>query len=368
MSYNGWYGDYYFHYGEMMIDRVITDKGNHYYLDNHGKYIHNGWYQRYNDWLYADAYGALCYDEWLQLGDAWYYFNDYYMLRDGIGYIDAEDKYAKFDEYGRFIGYVDGYGDEELPTGTANSWANINGKWYYYNSTGTMVTDKTLYLNGYWYAFDYEGAMVADRLYTPEYYENSFYYYTSSGARLEAPNQWKLINGNWYYFGADSSVVLGWINISGTSYYINLNCEYDENTDEENWYCEMYTGYHLINGKVYYFNAGGDLWGEYVGNGWLQLDDGSFVYFKDGELLKNGIYNINGTDYYFTYDGTLLTNGHSYINGTYVYASESGALYGAGWHLTDEGWIYIDAAGNLSMNGVYRIGYGVYFFDGCYMV
>ena len=142
-----------------------------------------------------------------------------YMVSDGIYYIEDEDKYAKFDEYGRFISYVD------QSTGTANSWANIDGKWYYYNSTGTMVTDKTLYLNGYWYAFDYEGTMVSNDFrwdWNSDYYYDALYYYTASVARLEAPNQWKIVNDEWCYFNADSSVAMGWINISGTLYYIGI--------------------------------------------------------------------------------------------------------------------------------------------------
>ena len=31
------YGDYYFDYGYMVIDEFVNVKGNHYYLDNHGK-------------------------------------------------------------------------------------------------------------------------------------------------------------------------------------------------------------------------------------------------------------------------------------------------------------------------------------------
>lgn len=368
-AYTGWYGDYYFNYGRMAINQVITYQGEHYCLDNHGKYIRNGWYQPYENWMYADASGALCYDEWLQLGDAWYYFNECFMVNDGIYYIDTEDKYAEFDENGRFIRYID------QSTGKANSWANIDGKWYYYNSTGTKVTDITLYIDGYWYSFDYEGAMASNDFrwyWDSEYDYETLYYYTASGARFEASNRWEIINGDWCYFNADSSVATGWLNISGTRYYIGWKSYYDEATDEETYGLGLYTGYRLIGGKVYYFNAGGDLWGEYVGNGWLQLADGDFVYFKDGELLKEGIYNIGGVDYCFYEDGRLLTDGLGYVSNGYrgynVYASESGALYGAGWHLTDEGWIYVDESGKLYANGVYQIGSDVYYFFNGYMV
>lgn len=372
--YDGWYGDNYFDYGRMVINEIITVNEKHYYIDKHGKYIRNGWClldYGYSDgeWMYADAYGTLYYDEWLKLGNAWYYFSGPYMLSDGVHYIDTEDKWGNFDKYGKFIGYV-AEPDDDLPKGTANSWKKIDGKWYYYNSTGSMVSDCTLYLNGFWYQFDYSGAMVSNRFCYDHYgYYGNIYYYTASGARLEAPNQWKMINGNWCYFNADSSVANGWVDVSGKRYFVDIFEEYDQATDDYIFCNEMYTGYRLIGNTVYSFANNGVCNGKYTGNGWLRLADGDYVYFKNGKLLSDGIYTINGVDYYFNHNGRLYTNTVVWIgSGRYYYASASGAIYGAGWHQTDNGWIYVDASGYLLTHGVYKIGSGIYFFDGYYWV
>lgn len=372
-DYEGWYGDYYFSDGQMVINNIIYDNGAHYYLDAHGKYIRNGWYNRNErlkdydgtwSWLYADASGKLYYDEWAYIGNSWYYFRNGYMLSNGIEYIPTENRYAEFDASGKYLRYVEENG--ELPTGTPNTWEYIGGKFRYYNSTGTAVRDAALYIDGDWYAFDGNGYMLADTFSSNHYYNE--YYYTSSGARLEAPNQWRIINGDWFYFGPDSSVVDGWIDINGTRYYLDIN-NHDYDTDETTLESELYTGYRCIDGKVFYFYENGACYGEYVGDGWLQLANGDFVYFKDGKLLKNGVYSIGGAKYYFYYNGILSTDDYNYnSNGQYVFASASGALYDAGWHYTDKGWVYVDNYGTPYINGVYEIGGVVYYFNNGYMV
>lgn len=372
-DYEGWYGDYYFSDGQMVINNIIYDNGAHYYLDAHGKYIRNGWYNRNErlkdydgtwSWLYADASGKLYYDEWAYIGNSWYYFRNGYMLSNGIEYIPTENRYAEFDASGKYLRYVEENG--ELPTGTPNTWEYIGGKFRYYNSTGTAVKRTSLYIDGHWYAFDGNGYMLADTFSSNHYYNE--YYYTSSGARLEAPNQWRIINGDWFYFGPDSSVVDWWMDINGTRYYLDIN-NHDYDTDETTLESELYTGYRCIDGKVFYFYENGACYGEYVGDGWLQLANGDFVYFKDGKLLKNGVYSIGGAKYYFYYNGILSTDDYNYnSNGQYVFASASGALYDAGWHYTDKGWVYVDNYGTPYINGVYEIGGVVYYFNNGYMV
>ncbi len=366
-AYQGWYGENYFRDGRMLIARTVKDNGKWYYLDNHGKYVRGGWYQdSYGDWAYANAYGAICYNEWLQLGNAWYYFSDAWMVSNGVYYIEEEDKYAEFDKYGRFIKYVNE--TESDKTGKANTWELKNGKWYYYNSTGAMVRGETLYLGNAWYTFDSQGIMLTNYL-GYDYYSDNFHYYSASGARINASNEWKLINGKWYYFNSDSSISYGWINVDGKQYYSDVFINYDEKTHTETFDLKLLTGYQNIQGTIYYFDASGACKGEYVGNGWLQLKNGDFVYFKNGELLKDGIYTIGNAKYYFYHDGTMLSNDWTYINNEeIIYASASGALYGTGWHNTAQGWIYIDASGNLLANGVYKIGNGIYFFENGYWV
>lgn len=61
---------------------------------------------------------------------------------------------------------------------------------------------------------------------------------------------WKYINWNgrsdWYFFNADGSMAVGWINLDGRWYY--LHAESDGRRGH------MYTGWHEIDGKWYYFH------------------------------------------------------------------------------------------------------------------
>jgi len=362
-AYTGWYGNYYFRDGVMLINQLEKVDGKLYYFTPKGTYL-RGWYQDIDgEWMYADQSGAVVTNQWIQSGSAWYYAGVYgWCLNDGVEYIEAEDRYALFDENSVYVKYVDF--EAEAPTGLANTWGYVDGYWYYYTSTGVAANSDTLYIGNAWYYFDYQGRMFANR------FDANGFYYQASGARLDATCEWKLINGKWLYFGADGSVDTGWLLLNGTKYFITDKWGYSELNGEEEFDYEMYTGFHLIDGKVYQFSAAGACFGEYTTNGWVQLYDGNFAYIQDGKLLKDGIYNINGTNYSFDYSGYMLVNDYYYDEATdkCVYASASGALLGTGWHNTAKGWVYIDAKDGLYTSGVYLINGGLYFFNNGYWV
>ncbi len=362
-GYTGWYGDYYFRDGVMLINQLEKIDGKLYYFTPKGTYL-RGWYKDVDDtWIFADQSGVVATNQWIQSGSAWYYADSYgWCLCSGVEYIEAEDKYALFDENSVFVKYIDF--DEKAPTGPANTWGYVDGYWYYYTSTGVAATNNALYIGNSWYYFDGQGKMFANE------FDYDGFYYQSSGARLEATCEWKLINGKWLYFGSNGSVETDWINLNGTKYYIVDKWDYYELNDEEDFGFELYTGFRIIDGKAYQFSASGACLGEYTTNGWVQLYDGSFAYIKDGKLLTDGVYNINGTDYCFDYEGYMVVNDYYYSESTgkCVYASSSGALLGAGWHNTEKGWVYIDAKEGLITSGVYLINNGLYFFNDGYWV
>ncbi len=354
--YDGWYGEYYFDNGYMAIDTSIEYNGNLYYLDGHGKYI-RGWYKSGDSWIYADQSGVVVTNQWVQSGSSWYYASEYgWMYNGGVFYIEAEDKYAKFDKNGIYQGYV----DYRVPTGTPYSWEYRDGNWYYYTSTGVAAYSCEMLLGNTWYAFDFEGKMIADNFYNQHYYQ-------ASGARLEASYQWALINNKWVYFGSDSKVKTGWINLNGTRYYIDYYIKSDNNYT--NYIYEMVAGYAVIYNEVYRFSASGAYEGKHTTDGWVQLYNGNFAYIKDGKVLTEGVYNINGTNYAFDSSGEMLADGGNYIEGFgFVYASASGALYTPGWHNTANGWIYVKSNGRACESGVCLINGVQYFFSAGYWV
>lgn len=363
IGYTGWYGDYYFRDGVMLINVTEKIDGKIYYFTPKGTYL-RGWYKDGADeWIFANQNGEVAINQWIRSGSSWYYAGPYgWCLRNGIAYIEAEDKHALFDQNSVYVKYIDM--DAQLPTGTANTWSYKDGFWYYFTSTGVAANSDYLHIGNSWYCFDELGRMYANK------FDFNGFYYQASGARLEATCEWKLVNNKWLYFGANGNVESGWINLNGTKYYITEILNYSDSTGEEEFDYEMFTGFHIVGEKVYQFSAAGACIGEYTTHGWVQLYDGSFAYIKDGKLLTDGVYNINGTDYCFDYEGYMVVNNYYYIESTgkCVYASASGALLGTGWHNTENGWVYVDAQDGLLTNGVYLINNGLYFFNEGYWV
>ena len=200
-------------------------------------------------------------------------------------------------------------------------------------------------------------------------------YYTASGARLMATSEWKLINNEWCYFNAEGRVVSGWVNINGVDYFIrNYYTLYDKNGKVTKDYEDavtykqhyaMVTGYYMIDWNVYYFDSYGACQGEYTGNGWLQLANGEFVYFKNGVMIDVGVFNIGGKMYAFG-DGILLTGEDALDYG--YYTDKNGVVYAPGWYKLKKGWIYVQDDYSMCYSGVYNIGGVVYYFCNGYMI
>ena len=63
-------------------------------------------------------------------------------------------------------------------------------------------------------------------------------------------NEWKLINNSWYFFDSQGYMFTGWLNISGSWYYLN--------TDEGSNNGKMVTGWRAVSGKWYYLSTATD--------------------------------------------------------------------------------------------------------------
>lgn len=80
--------------------------------------------------------------------------------------------------------------------------------------------------------------------------------------------------------------------INGVKYYFDAEDHY------------MYTGYHAINGELYYFNADGSCWGKCgPQSGWYQAE-GKWYFMKGGYVTTGSAY-INGITYQFDKDGVM---------------------------------------------------------------
>lgn len=346
--YNGWYGDYYLSYGQLMVNTSYYINDKNYYFDKNGLCAYNRWIELdYGDdtiyYLYAKADGTLAYNEWLCINGTWYYFSTEYMVT-GKHYISTKEGWNLFAENGAWLGKAATYAD---------GWVLENNNWYY-SQNGEFVTGG-LYIDGVWYYLSYYDGMLTNdfaMLYDSNYNE-AIYYYTASGARANYTG-WQFINGNWCYFNSDNTVTRGWITVNGQLYYqTSLYDDYDEFVG-----IGIVTGYRYINGSIYYFDANGVYSHEYTTDGWVFASDG-WYYIADGKLVCNAdYYAIDGTYYAFDYSGIMVC-GRAYNNR--LYGSDGKLISTDGWHYIDGDWYYV--IGGYAATGVHLINGVQYCFD-----
>ncbi|WP_367899891.1 peptidoglycan recognition protein family protein, partial [Bacillus pseudomycoides] len=99
-----------------------------------------------------------------------------------------------------FVNGVEGYYNNlSQPTDDIiTGWQQIDGKWYYFDSTGIRKTDWQQ-VNGIWYYFNSSGAMQTDW----QQVNGIWYYFNSSGAMQ---TDWQQVNGIWYYFNSSGAM------------------------------------------------------------------------------------------------------------------------------------------------------------------
>ena len=178
-------------------------------------------------------------------------------------------------------------------------WKQIDGKWYYFESTGVMQTGWKQ-VSGKWYYLHTDGAMRTD---------------------------WKQIGGKWYYFHTDGAMRTDWKQIGGKWYYFH--------TDGA-----MRTGWKQIGDKWYYFHEDGHM----AKSEKIQGEDGK-VYVVD----ENGVYTAGNIDKLIDiamsqrYEITgFKENKKIYINenGEYVESDEgdNDTIYGKWYGMNKEPW------------------------------
>ena len=148
----------------------------------------------------------------------------------------------------------------------STGWAERDGKRYYFNEQGHMITG--------WYHDDGDGRDI-------------WYYFDEDGA-LES-DKWMQRDGSWYLLGSDGRMATGWAEHDGKRYYFN----------EQG---------HMITGWYHDDGDGRDIWYYFDEDGALVADciydvgAGKLCAFdKDGRLLKGDI--------------TVTTNDDGYISG-----------------------------------------------------
>ncbi len=136
----------------------VQSGGKWYYMNSSGA-MQTGWVQTGGKWYYMNSSGAMQ-TGWQKISNKWYYFNSSGAMQ--TGWQKISNKWYYFNSSGA------------MQTG----WQKISNKWYYFESSGAMRTGWLLD-GGKWYYLESNGAMLAN---TSKVINGKKYYFNSSGA------------------------------------------------------------------------------------------------------------------------------------------------------------------------------------------
>lgn len=350
--------------GKMAISSLIDSDDNYYFVDKNGKMVTNTWkYAEDEDgdfyWYYFQNTGKAKKDGFLTLNEDKYHFTDGQMdsgwLQDGghTYYLNNEENEATYGKMQTGWLYIDDFDDDY------DTDADEEG-WYYFQSSGKMITNDEKKINGYYYVFDENGLMLDNWV---EFYSSSTATSTNSYASIFK-----------FYNAEVGNRASGWL-------YLDDMFDDDGQETEEGWYyfkngiayapgyktTEIAEGYAVakINSKIYCF----DKYGKMV-TGKVDSDDDAYYYFADNGEMKYGKVKITDSDdldegtYYFSDTGTLgekgqsitgVKKGYLYDNGELVTA-EDGMKYAK---VTVDGKDYlVNQSGKVKTSGTVKDGDG----------
>lgn len=388
---NGWWyvyntnGDYY-------TSRFAKIDNVWYYFGSDG-YMVTGWKEIDGKWYYfapsqGSTYGAnqnesakqgemLTGDQ--KISGKWYYFDSSGAMVTGwrSGGTRSDGTAIRF-YYAPATASNYGYNHNqsaqkgEMLTG----WQEIDGYWYYLSPTSTTDNGRSysegsarIYTNtnigGKWYYFDSSGKMLTGwkDFGTRDDNTKIWRYFTETTASTYGANQnesavmgemltgWQKLGGKWYYLSPSQTTVNGisygkgvarvWTQtINGATYYFNGSGQ-------------MQTGWVTSGSNKRYFQSNGKM-----ATGYTKI--GNYYYYFDSNnegYMKTGYFDANGKHYYFDADG----KGH---NGR----ASDGNFYVDGIRRT-EGWIKFGDYWYYYQNGQYltythTIDGKIYYFDG----
>ena len=156
-------------------------------------------------------------------------------------------------------------------------------------------------------------------------------------------SDWEMIEGKWYYFDTRGYRKTGFLTLGTRTFYL------DESTGI------MQIGFAKVNGKLYYFNAYGDMLKD-----WFQVGTDWYWANTDG-TLKTGWQDYAGRKYYMDETTGIMKKGWVFTNGHYQYLDTFG-IQQYGWLEEGTSKYYLDPDGNMHI-GLATIDGNKYFFN-----
>ena len=321
---------------------IVKDHINYYYENGTPK---TGWVQRIEwgqpFWFYYRD--GLCVTGWLEQNGKLYYLNGYGRMVTGI--VDIDGKRHIFDNNGVWQSSADLVG-----------WFQTNNLWYYYQN-GAAVTGWKL-IGGVWYYFDEDGIMQTGE----QMIDDVWYYLKPSGAMHTG---WLQDGYVWYYYNASGARVTGIVTIGGHQHMFDKYGIWLGQLPKNGWklfqakwyYCQndqIVTGWKQISGVWYYFNTEG-----IMQTGWQQIS-GTWYYFNSSGAMATGWLQVGSTWYYFKSSGAMTT-GWLQVGGIWYYFQSGGAMQ-TGWLKIGNIWYYFHSSGAMATSPV-TLGSKTYRFD-----
>ena len=156
---------------------------------------------------------------------------------------------------------------------------------------------------------------------------NGWWYVDASGSYPS--NEWRVIDGSYYYFSGSGAMRTGWLNTGGAWYYLSGSGA-------------MATGWLSLGGTWYWFDDSGAM-----ASGWTVVD-GSYYCFDGSGAMKTGWLSTGGAWYWLGDSGVMVT-GWQTIGGAKYFFDDSGAM-ATGWKWIDGSCYYFDDSGVMQTN------------------
>ena len=188
-------------------------EGSYYYLDPSSGALQTGWKQVNGSWYYLDPQTGKMRTGWVEVGGQKYYLHNWGGMAVGWFHTDDDSKTWYVSKASgelmtsQWYYYKNEYYYLGANGAAANDWAEIGGKWYYFNADAVMQKNAWI----------------------PTFKGDSWCYVGSDGAMLTG---WNYIGGKWYYMRQSDGYCLvnGWYTIDGKTYYFYQDASMAVNT------------------------------------------------------------------------------------------------------------------------------------------